>query len=123
MVGLAHPSRLAAGLRFPNLRPGEGRNMTRIVTDAEAARMRERRSVGGLFPVRRAKQSRAASSSLVVDTGEWQALLDTREALLEGLDDLMTFIDRGDARVENESRTTEEMLSAVRDLLERAKGA
>jgi hypothetical protein len=97
--------------------------MTRIVTDAEAARMRERRSVRELFPVRRAKQSRAASSSLVVDMGEWQALLDTREALLEGLDDLMTFIDHGGTQVEAKGLTIEEMLTAIRALLEQAKGA
>ena len=97
--------------------------MTRIVTDAEAAEMRKRKSVRELFPVRRVKQSRAASSSLVVDTGEWQALLDTREALLEGLDELMTFIDHGDTQVEAKGLTIEEMLTAIRALLEQAKGA
>jgi hypothetical protein len=96
--------------------------MTRIVTDAEAARMRERRPVQELFPVRRTKQSRAASSSLVVDEDEWQALLDTREALLEGLGDLMTFIDHGDTPVEAKGQPLEEMLAAVRALLEQAKG-
>jgi hypothetical protein len=97
--------------------------MTRIVTDAEATRMRDRRPVQELFPVRRTKQSRAASTALVVDAGEWQALLDTREALLEGLEDLMTFIDHGDTGVEAKGLTVEEMLTEIRALLEQVSGA